>query len=72
MVVADIDAAGAQTAADKLGAENIIASPFTCDVGSKPDVRVIASLCPCCDSRRQAGFVNLMFPCIQPQWIDPG
>lgn len=39
VVVADIDAARARTAADTLGEQNIVASPFTCDVGSKPDVR---------------------------------
>jgi len=44
VVLADIDAAGAQSAADALGSEHIIASPFTCDVGSKPDVRTLASL----------------------------
>ncbi len=39
VVVADIDADGAQSAVDALGRESIEASPFTCDVGSKPDVR---------------------------------
>ena len=44
VVLADVDAAGAQSAADALGSEHIIASPFTCDVGSKPDVRTLALL----------------------------
>ena len=43
--VADIDAAGAQRAVDALERESIQASPFMCDVGSKPNVRMAQPQC---------------------------